>query len=125
MEENQIRNVLDVAVESNHIEVVKNFIRYQIGRSKIGEKWQYGDFGEKVIEEIEKGIVKKCAESASQKALEEIIGRNGSSDQEYLNDMAYARLTALYLAYLNRAFYYCKKGNGWDKLAGKEDDNVS
>ncbi|MDQ1328841.1 MAG: hypothetical protein QG641_2127 [Candidatus Poribacteria bacterium] len=125
MEENQIRNVLDVASESLHVEVVTNFIRYQIGRSGIGEKWQYGDFGEKVIKDIESGIVKECAKSAVYKTTEEIMKSIGSVDQEHLNSIAYVRLTALYLGYLNRAFYYCKKGNGWGKLAGKEDNNVS
>ncbi len=125
MEENQIRNVLDVAIESDHIEVVTNFIRYQIGRSEIGKKWRYGDFGEKVIEDIESGVVKECAMLASKKALEEIKKRNGNADQEYLNNVAYVKLTALYLGYLNRAFYYCKKADGWNELKRKEDNDVS
>jgi len=124
MEESQFRNVLNVASESSHIEVVTNFVRYQIGRSEIGKKWQYRDFGENVIKDID-GVVKKCANSASQKALDEIIERKGIADQESLNDTAYTKLTALYLGYLFRAFCYCKKSNGWDKLAGKEDKNVS
>ena len=104
MEENQIRNVLDVAVESNHVEVVTNFVRYQIGRSDAGKKWQYRNFGESVIQDIEQGIVKECASLASQKAFDEIIKRKGNVDQRSLNDIAYAKLTALYLGYLNRAF---------------------
>ncbi|HGJ67087.1 TPA: hypothetical protein ENS27_17135 [bacterium] len=127
MEKNQIRNVLNVAVESDHIEVTTNFIRYQIGRissNDTGKKWQYNDFGEKVIEDIEKGIVKECANLASQKAMKEINERNGNSDLQNLNNKAYIKLTALYLGYLNRAFYYCMDGNGWDKLSGKEGKNV-
>lgn len=124
MEESQIRNVLDVASESSHIEVVTNFIRYQIGRSEFGKKWQYNGFGEIVIKDIEKGIVKECSNSASQKALEEIIKRRGIADQESLNNTAYSKLTELYLGYLFRAFCYCKKSNGLDKLARKEEQNV-
>lgn len=125
LEENQIRNVINVASSSQNVEVVTNFIRYQIGRSKSGKQWQYGNFGEKIIEDIESGIILKSAQSAANKSVQEIEKRSKTAiDKESLLALAYIKLTLLYLGYLNWAFYYCKKGDGWDKLIRKEDKNV-
>ncbi len=105
LQESQIRNVINVAGESESIAVVTNFIRYQIGRSSRGQQWQYNGFGLRVIEDIEAGVVAKAARDAAAKAAGKIKG----ADQDSLYRRAYLELTRHYLGYLNRAFVFCTK----------------
>ena len=125
MEENQIRNVVNVSSDSRSVEVVTNFIRYQIGRSRSGKQWQYGRFGERVIQDIEVGVVLDSARLAADRAAKEIAERDETADRESLFQRAYINLTLLYLGYLSRAFRYCKEANGWDRLRRKENRDVS
>ena len=105
LQESQIRNVINVAGESESIAVVTNFIRYQIGRSNRGQQWQYNGFGLRVIEDIEAGVVAKAARDAAAKAASKIK----DADQDSLYRRAYLELTRHYLGYLNRAFVFCTK----------------
>ncbi len=113
MEESQMRNLLNVAIESRSVEVVINFIRYQIARS--GNAWGTGpkDFGHQVIADI-RHKVKSYAERAVQYVAEEI--KTAATD-ETLHVEAYVRLMQLYLGYLQRAFYYAKKTGDFQTLA--------
>lgn len=112
MEESQLRNLLNVAIESRSVEVVVNFIRYQIGRN--GSAWGsgQGDFGHKVIEDL-RGKVKACAEQAIVHVRDKV---GASPAVEALSGDAYVRLMQLYLGFLQRAFYYGKKTGDFDKL---------
>ena len=47
MRENQMRNVVDVAMTTQSLDVVTNFIRYQMGRSAGNRAWLHNDFGQK------------------------------------------------------------------------------
>jgi len=105
LQESQIRNVINVAGESESIAVVTNFIRYQIGRSNRGQQWQYNGFGLRVIEDIEAGVVAKAARDAAAKAASKIK----DADQDALYRQAHLKLTRHYLGYLNRAFIFCTK----------------
>jgi hypothetical protein len=107
MRESQIRNVLSVAVETPSVEVIKNFIRYQMGRSSAGKTWLYNSFGQQVVADIE-GPVSDAAVRAA-KAV-------GGPDEQALRREAYLRLTRLYLGYLNRCFYYGYNTGGWEDL---------
>lgn len=109
MDKNQIRNVLNVAEESHSVEVVTNFVRYQIGRSVGGRQWQYNGFGLQVIADIEEGIVAEQARQAGDNAATRIVELGGTADAEALCNEAYVALTRYYLGYLNRAFYFCDK----------------
>jgi hypothetical protein len=109
MRENQIRNVLNVAEESDSVEVVTNFIRYQIGRSTGGRQWQYNGFGLQVIQDIEEGVVAERAQEAGKQAVARIKELGGEADEQSLCADAYVALTRYYLGYLNRAFYFCDK----------------
>jgi len=120
MRENQIRNVVNVAAESKRVEVVTNFIRYQIGRSSSGKQWQYNGFGERVIRDIEEGAVAKGAQQAAEVAFEEIEKRGGTADKKRLCEEGYVLLMEQYLGYLNRAFYYCDKTKCWDKVVERK-----
>ena len=119
MEKSQIRNVLNVAGESQSLAVVTNFIRYQLGRSQTGPAWQKKGFGLQVIEQIEKpdGIVPRLTKSI----VEQVKEQFGEVPQEAIDDLRYD-LMRYYLGYLNRAFYYGNETNKWDELreAGEE-----
>ncbi len=116
MKENQIRNALNVAEESQSVEVMTNFIRYQIGRNKKDEQWRYQGFGLRVIEDIETGPVAQAADEVAQEAIERL---GEEADQEGLRREAHLELSRYYLGYLNRAFYFC------DKIEGDEDAFIS
>lgn len=112
MEESQLRNLLNVAIESPSVEVVINFIRYQIARSS--SAWGTGpnDFGHQVIADIRQ-TVKTCAEQAVQYVTENM---EAATMDETLHAEAYVRLMQLYLGYLQRAFYYGKKTEDFQAL---------
>jgi len=66
LEEAQFRNVVSVASSSESVEVIKNFLLYQVGR---GDKWGKGkdSLAQKIIMDIETRIkerAKKIAEIA-------------------------------------------------------------
>ena len=69
LEESQFRNLVSVADTTESTEVIKNFIRYQVGR---GEKWGRGkeSLAAKIIQDIDKNI-KKTAENIGKELKEE------------------------------------------------------
>lgn len=101
MEESQLRNLLNVAMESRSIEVVINFIRYQIARNDSAWGTRPGDFGHTVIADI-------------RTPMKELASKAGAHEPEPGD--AYVRVTQLYLGYLTRAFYYGKKTGDFAKL---------
>lgn len=120
LEESQFRNLLNVATETQSVDVVTNFIRYQIGR--LPDEWgtQEAQFGPTLIRNIEAGAVRQAAVEV-RKTLEKEKDLDAASLQEAFLQ-AYIQLTRLYLGYANRAFYYARRreekdGPGvWDKL---------
>ena len=61
LEESQFRNLVRVADTTESAEVIKNFLRYQVGRDK---KWGRGkdSLAEKIIRDID-GNIKKTAQA--------------------------------------------------------------
>jgi hypothetical protein len=117
MEKNQLRNLLNVAVQSRSVEVVINFIRYQIARNE--SAWGKGpeDFGHQVIEDIRSAVKGFAATTVTEvQAHLAAAEQLGQAEAEALHQAAYVRLTQLYLGYLNRAFYYGKETGEFDKL---------
>src|SRR5919199_1339781 len=55
LREAQLRNALAVASETPSSEVLKNWIRYQIGRPD-GRGWRQNGFGEAIIEQLEREL---------------------------------------------------------------------
>ena len=53
IDKNQFENVCRMAMTTESINEIKNFIRYQIGRAKQNEGWQDRDFGKKLVDMIE------------------------------------------------------------------------
>lgn len=64
LEESQFRNLVRVATTTDSAEVIKNFIRYQVGRDK---KWGRGkgSLAEKIIEDIDNSIKNIAQEIAT------------------------------------------------------------
>lgn len=132
MRENQLRNVLDVALHTESVEVVGNYIRYQIGR---GGSWKSGNFGESVISALgHGGQVQRIANKAAQKAHKTLkeaqnagkLGNEALPDMADLANEARVQMTRLFLGYLNRWFLYADREKAWDKIAplvktGEED----
>jgi hypothetical protein len=106
MEESQLRNLLDAAMESGSVEVTAGFIRYQIGRDD--NIWK--DFGHHVIRDL--GELGKQETETVVAHLKQI----GITDADALKPRIQVRLMQLYLGYINRAFVYAKKANGFDHL---------
>ncbi len=81
----QIRNILNMAIETDSIKALILFIEYQIGRKKIPQKW-----GDILIEEI--------------KNIENLVNEISTENKE-----VYLKLIRLFLGYLNRYFIFKKK----------------
>jgi hypothetical protein len=110
LEKNQFRNLLNVSQQSPSVEVVVNFIRYQIGRS--GRDWGKGqnDFGHRVIKDL-RGPVANTAQEVG----EEVRGK-GIAVSDERQQQVHVRLMQLYLGYLNRAFFYGKEMGNFSAL---------
>jgi hypothetical protein len=93
LREAQLRNAIAVASATSSIEVVKNWIRYQIGRPD-GRGWQHEQFGQGLIEQLERDLNQLAAEVAAELGMPE-------RQPELL-----IRLARLHLGYLYRHFYY-------------------
>jgi len=111
MRENQIRNVVSVAVETPSVEVITNFIRYQMGRSSQGKTWLYNNFGQAVISDIEGPVGE-----AAVRVADEVTAKVGGVDRKTICKDAHLKLARFYLGYLNRCFYYGDKTGRWDDL---------
>jgi hypothetical protein len=115
LQNNQIRNVLNVADETHSLAVVTNFIRYQLGRSQTGRAWRQNGFGTRVIDQIEtsQGIVARESKAALRRMRDQ--GYEVSPEME--GEVRY-ELMRHYLGYLSRAFVYGNSGlpDAWGKL---------
>jgi hypothetical protein len=94
LEESQFRNLVRVADTSDSAEVIKNFIRYQVGRDK---KWGRGkdSLAEKIVQDIDGNIKKtaqviaECSQADFKRIWLELIRRYlgyGSRYLKYLRD---------------------------------------
>ena len=73
LEESQFRNLVRVAETTDSTEVIKNFLRYQVGRDK---KWGRGkaSLASRIIKDID-NLLKKLAEKISKEVGEEFTQR--------------------------------------------------
>jgi hypothetical protein len=95
LEESQFRNLVRVADTTDSAEVIKNFIRYQVGRDK---KWGRGkeSLAEKLIQDID-GNIKKTAEKIAE-------------DCQTNFKPVWLELIHRYLGYGSRHLKYLKEG---------------
>ncbi|MCA1991601.1 MAG: hypothetical protein LDL41_06080 [Coleofasciculus sp. S288] len=96
LEESQFRNLVRVADTTESTEVIKNFLRYQVGRDK---KWGRGkdSLAEKIVQDIDSRI-KDCAKK---------IADNSQTDDV---KSIWMELTRRYLGYGARYLTYKLKG---------------
>ncbi|MBW4667364.1 MAG: hypothetical protein KME60_08000 [Cyanomargarita calcarea GSE-NOS-MK-12-04C] len=96
LEESQFRNLVRVADTTDSIEVVKNFLLYQVGR---GDKWGKGknSLAQRIIDDIKK--IKIVAEA---------IAKNAKTDDF---NLIWLELTRRYLGYGSRYLVFKNKGN--------------
>lgn len=112
MEESQLRNLLNAAIESRSIEVVVSFIRYQIARPNSAWGTAPNSFGHTVIKELREQVKRWTDETAKFVAAQSDAPALTTDDRAKIS----IRLMQLYLGYLNRAFYYGKRTNEFDTL---------
>ncbi|MBD2356163.1 hypothetical protein H6G41_16280 [Tolypothrix sp. FACHB-123] len=96
LEESQFRNLLRVADTTESTEVIKNFLRYQVGRE---DKWGRGkdSLAEKIIIDINTRIKEKAKDIAKEAKSEDI-------------NSILLELTRRYLGYGARYLTYKLKG---------------
>jgi len=93
LEESQFRNLVRVADTTDSTEVIKNFLRYQVGR---GDKWGRGkgSLAEQIIEDIDVKLKKTAGEISDNSDFKEI----------------WLELTRRYLGYGARYLKYLNEG---------------
>ncbi len=101
LEESQFRNLLNVATSTDSAEVVKNFLRYQVGRD---EKWGRGEgsLAEAIVTDIQQLLKIKA----------EVIAKNAQVTNEDLaakTKEIHMDLIRRYLGYGSRHLVYKKK----------------
>jgi hypothetical protein len=113
METSQLRNLLNVSLETTSTEVVVSFICYQIGRKK--EVWgtHAEDFGHTVIDNLHKKLTKQCKEVIDEvvKELAEKKQELSDEEKENLQIAAKQHLVQRYLGYVHRWFYFLDKSD--------------
>lgn len=115
MEVGQLRNLLNTAVESRgQIEVVVNFVRYQIARNDRAWGKTENSFGHHVIADL-RGPVTKMADEVAKEVADKL---GPGANQAELADRALTRLSQLYLGYLHRTFYFAKRVGSFTSLKG-------
>jgi hypothetical protein len=123
MRENQLRNVVDVAMSTQSLDVVTNFIRYQMGRSGGNQAWRHSDFGHKVIQALEgrEAIVQRLTNEVTASVYAAVPESNRAT----IRQEAQLRLMRFYLGYLNRWFYYGSKTGRWQDVEAATREEAS
>jgi hypothetical protein len=140
MEESQLRNLLNASIESKSVEVITNFVRYQIARKERDWDTSPKGFGHTVIQHIVDDI-KKTTDAVTLNVAEglraSLQAKHSDMDIEQSETSASAarraeveadiawfnehrsyihvRLMQLYLGYINRVFYFYKKSIDRDR----------
>lgn len=96
LEESQFRNLVRVADTTESTEVIKNFLRYQVGRD---DKWGRGQdsLAEKIVSDINTKIKQRAKD----------IAKQAKADDE---NSIFLELTRRYLGYGARYLTYKLKG---------------
>jgi hypothetical protein len=110
MEKHQLKNLLDVALETPGVEVVKHYILYQVGRDAAGTSWRYNNFGKELVKALD-GL-KKNAERITRQVHDDLRLPEPEPGQEQI-DETWMLLVRAYLGQLNRYFYYRKEETRW------------
>lgn len=101
MKQNQLDNLLGVALETTSPTVITNWIRYQMGRAPSTHElkgWVQGKFGEAVIADIE------SLEEIAKQVAGEVWGAGATHPSAGQVQQAHVALIRLYVGYLRRWF---------------------
>jgi hypothetical protein len=109
MEKRQISNLLDVALNTDSVEVVINFIHYQVGRDAQGTNWRAKGFGNKLVREL--NDLQNIASSIAGRVQSELNNERGRGKfpRKEETDGIWIELVRQYLGQMNRYFYYRKE----------------
>jgi hypothetical protein len=101
LEESQFRNLLNVATSTDSSEVVKNFLRYQVGRD---EKWGRGkeSLAEAIVTDIQQFLKNKAGAIATTAGVVEELAAKTKE--------IHIELIRRYLGYGSRHLVYKRKG---------------
>ena len=108
MEKHQIGNVLAVALETPSVELVKNFILYQVGRDTRGDSWRRDKFGDQMVVRLDN--LREQAESIALTVHKDLDLPKPTDDEI---EQVWIELVRHYLGQLNRYFYYKKEARRW------------
>lgn len=115
MEKSQIGNLLEVAMDTDSVELVKNFIQYQMGRDVGGTTWRSNAFGDNFVKAID-GELKTMARDLATKASErQDLGTFTPAELAEATDAAWIGLVRHFIGQMNRYFYYQKEAQRWKK----------
>ena len=108
MEKHQIGNLLGVAIETDSVELVKNFVYYQVGRDTKGSSWRRNGFGPELVKRLDS--LKTKADSIAGEVHRQ-LGLSTPGLQQI--EEVWIQLVRQYLGQLHRYFYYKKEARRW------------
>lgn len=108
MEKHQMKNALQVALETPSVEVLKHYILYQVGRDVPGTSWRKDKFGEKLVKELDN--LKRDAERITGQVHRELRLEDPTQEQV---DETWILMARAFMGQLNRYFYYRKEETRW------------
>jgi len=108
MEKHQIGNVLGVALETDSVELVKNFIFYQVGRDAKASSWRRNGFGQELANRLDN--LRTTAIGIANEVHKQ-LGLAAPDPQEV--EEVWMQLVRQYLGQMNRYFYYQKEARRW------------
>jgi hypothetical protein len=102
LEVNQMANVVSVVQETDSVEVLKHYVRYQVGRDTQNKawRWQAGgakNFGEQLVDRLD------WLRDLAQGIASEVKGDAAVTDRTWMI------LARMYVGHMRRYFHYQKK----------------
>jgi hypothetical protein len=104
MDKTQLSTLLGVALDADGVDVIVNYIYYQVGRDDKRRKWGYKQFGQKLIERLNE--LKAEAGVLAQNVLSQLP--EGEVDEETLAEDIWLALTREAIGQLHRYFVFRK-----------------
>lgn len=115
MEKHQIGNLLEVATGTDSVELVKNFVQYQIGRDVSGKSWRANSFGDKFNQLIDGDLKDQARAIAAKVAQKAAPTKIPETELKEITDEIWIGLVRQLIGQMNRYFYYRKEAQRWSK----------
>ncbi len=114
MEKSQIGNLLEVTTETQSVELVKNFIQYQMGRDVGGTSWRSQSFGDRFVKLIDNEL-RRMAETVANQVIQDSGLEHSADIERQVQDEVWIELLRQFVGQMNRYFYYQKEAQRWSK----------